>query len=197
MFITAGSCSVMLVCPTRRILFCHGSLAGSIAGNRRARVLSLGAGPTSGARTFSATLEAGSKALIAAAMGITPALAFRKVRRLSIGYSLLLSAKESLPLDWHVAVLHTRSATLMGSEPRLDRRARRDFHALRSCRGFCDRRGHALESHCCFAPYCNRRHRAETHPGRRAIRAARALDEDHRHEAPRRTACPGLGRSNG
>src|SRR5579862_5834376 len=34
---TAGSCSVMLVWPTRRTRFCHGSEAGSGAGLRRGK----------------------------------------------------------------------------------------------------------------------------------------------------------------
>src|SRR4051812_24743044 len=83
MFITAGSCSVMLLCPTRRIFFCHGSVDASMAARRggSGTILVEGA-PTVEPATLSAeSVEAGSRRLIAA---VTAALFFRKVRRLSI-----------------------------------------------------------------------------------------------------------------
>ena len=40
MFITAGSCSVMFVCPTRRTRICHGCVDGSAAGARWGRAAS-------------------------------------------------------------------------------------------------------------------------------------------------------------
>src|ERR1700730_7495650 len=96
MFITAGSCSVMLLWPTRRIFFCHGWVAGSIEGIRGGSGMSFGVDKLTAARTTSSAegLEAGSRVLSAAVIGMTAALLLRKVRRLSISIPLIFSTRE-------------------------------------------------------------------------------------------------------
>src|SRR4051812_37284995 len=85
MFITAGSCSVMLVCPTRRTCFCHGCEAASGAATR--------AGSATNRKSFSLALSTTLPAVLSKtcsddARGRTAAPVespvFRKVRRLSI-----------------------------------------------------------------------------------------------------------------
>src|SRR5579884_4350221 len=88
MFMTAGSCSVILLCPTRRILSCHGCFAGSNAGKRGGRPTSVGIVPASGELDGSSAEKAhsGRKTSSAAAKGRAEAPLLRKFLRLGIRF---------------------------------------------------------------------------------------------------------------
>src|SRR3982074_954575 len=96
MFITAGSCSVMLLCPTRGIFFGHGWVAGSIEAMRGGSGMSWGVDTVTAARATSSaeSVDAGSRVLSAAVIGMTAALLLRKVRRLSISIPLISLERE-------------------------------------------------------------------------------------------------------
>src|SRR5450631_2806055 len=96
MFITAGSCSVMLLWPTRRIAFCQGSAAGSIGGRRTGSEMRRGGAWLAGGTETSCAerVKLGSRRFIAAAIGMALALVLRNERRLSIGTPPNLPAKE-------------------------------------------------------------------------------------------------------
>src|SRR5215475_12854093 len=85
MFITAGSCSVMLLCPTRRMFCCQGKVDGSTGASLAGREMSFGAVPVIAASAIgSADIAAGFNVWRLAANGTDAALALRKVRRLSM-----------------------------------------------------------------------------------------------------------------
>src|SRR5437660_10525821 len=85
MFMTAGSCSVMLLWPTRRIFSCHGKVAGSTGARRVGRGMSFGAGPlVATSATVSEETAEDFRAWMAAATGSEAAPVLRKVRRFSM-----------------------------------------------------------------------------------------------------------------
>src|SRR5215469_4319291 len=78
MFMTAGSCSVMLLWPTRRTFCCQGKVAGFCGARRGGRATRLGVGSFAG-------VCAAARVLRDEAKGRAAALDFRKARRLSMG----------------------------------------------------------------------------------------------------------------
>src|ERR1700742_3219861 len=94
MFMTAGSCSVMLLCATRRIFCCHGRDVGSMGGRRFGSAMRFGVCSLAG--TVSAErVKAGSRTLRPLAKERTAGPVFRKVRRLSIEVSAVhIKARE-------------------------------------------------------------------------------------------------------
>src|SRR5690242_7088600 len=84
-FMTAGSCSVMLLWPTRRIFCCQGSVDGSTGASLAGRGMSFGAAPLMAAPAIVSTeMAAGLTVWIAVTNGRDAALVLRKVRRLGM-----------------------------------------------------------------------------------------------------------------
>src|SRR5580704_11553019 len=84
MFITSGSCSVMLLWATRRIRCCHGSAARSMGARRAGSVVSFTADTAPGAVSCAGS---GERALSVDVRGIAAPVVrpvLRKARRLSI-----------------------------------------------------------------------------------------------------------------
>jgi hypothetical protein len=69
-------------------------VAGSMEAIRGGSGMSWGVDSLATATSFAESVEAGSRALSAAVIGITAALVLRKVRRLSIGTPLMFSTGE-------------------------------------------------------------------------------------------------------
>src|SRR5215471_15718087 len=87
MFITAGSCSVILLWPTRRMFCCQGKVDGSTGASLAGRAMSFGAVPVMAASaTVSSDIASGLSVWMAAANGREAALVLRNMRRLSMRF---------------------------------------------------------------------------------------------------------------
>src|SRR6476646_4925449 len=117
MFMTAGSCSVMLVCPTRRIFCCQDCVAWSIEARRGGSGMSFGLDTLEDGATFPSadSVETGPRASGPTDIGMTAAPVmrpvFKKLRRLSIG-TPLCPCEESL-----IAKLDARTCVSGGIGP--------------------------------------------------------------------------------
>src|SRR5215813_3265103 len=90
-FMTEGSCSVMLLWPTRRTFSCHGSVVRSIGASRGGSGTSFATSPAtviSGLRPAECS-KLGCSTSIAAVNGRAVAPVLRKLRRLSTRVTLL------------------------------------------------------------------------------------------------------------